>query len=99
MPRKPAQRQCRRCGEIYPGEVTQCCACGTTLIKKRFKMTPNLCAQVHILKQRKGLDRELYELNLQAVGVASSKDMNEKQFNEFKWRMRRLPDVPKGASQ
>lgn len=97
MPRKPRLRQCKRCGTVSPGKVERCPDCGTGLVKRLFKMTPERIKQVHtIARKQKGLDETLYRDNLHAVGVESCKDMKEKHYNEFLARMARLPDVRAG---
>jgi len=92
LPRRPRTRQCKRCGRVNDGKVKECTSCGTSLIRRRFRMTKGRLAMVHALASRKGLDRELYELRLQAYGVASSKDFKRRQFERFVEDLKRLPD-------
>jgi hypothetical protein len=97
MPRRPALRQCLRCGLVNPGADRECGDCHAPLVKKRWQMTSARIRRIHAVALRqKGLTRELYEMNLEAVGVASCKDMKQKHYGEFMKRMRRLPDVHHG---
>ena len=98
MARRVRQRQCPRCGTVNEGKAKQCTSCGTWLVKKRFAMNKDRVRLVHTLANRKGLDDELYRLNLQAVGVDSCKAMKKAQFEEFLARMARLPDAPRRAA-
>lgn len=57
-------------------------------------MTKMLVRRVHaVARGQKGLDEETYQLRLQAVGVASSKDFTKAQYVEFMKGLARLPDV------
>lgn len=94
MASTPHIRQCARCGTSSPGKIKTCPSCGTTLVKQRFKMTPERIKRVHVLARQKGIDRILYKDNLNAVGVSSCKDMKEQHFYAFLARMNRLPNVP-----
>lgn len=90
----PRTRQCPRCATYNSVDRKTCELCHTPLRQKRFHMTKDKVRYVHTLAMRqKGLTREQYEDNLQAVGVASSKDMKREHYFKFLQRMKALPDV------
>lgn len=89
----PKKRQCPRCGLLRPRKEKQCGSCGTWLVQRRFRMTPGRVKLVHVLARQKGLDRELYKLRLQAVGVESCKELKRGTFKQFVDGLKKLPDV------
>ncbi len=96
MARKPSTRQCGRCGCHNETKLTSCRQCGTALIKRRFKMTPERIKLVKALATDKGLiigsDDELYRLRLGAYGVGSCKEFKRQaDFNRFIKDLKKLP--------
>ena len=90
----PRTRQCPRCATYNDMDRKTCELCHTPLRQQRFHMTGDKIKYIHTLAMRqKGLTREEYEDNLQAVGVTSSKDMKRKHYYQFLQRMKALPDV------
>ncbi|MDY6979383.1 MAG: hypothetical protein SV201_05840 [Pseudomonadota bacterium] len=87
-------RQCPRCAEPNSLDRKTCWLCHSPLRQTRFHMSKDKIKYIHTLAMRqKGLSREEYEANLQAVGVASSKDMKRQHYYQFLQRMKALPDV------
>jgi hypothetical protein len=97
MARRPAIRQCKRCGKCHDGKVAECDRCGTALIRKRWRMDKGRLARVHMLAKQKGLivdgDREFYELRLGQLGITSAKGMTQAQYLQFCRDVGKLPDV------
>lgn len=71
-----------------------CCGIYLGGRRRRWSMTPANIKLVHVVKARKGLDEETYRLRLQAVGVASCKDLSHGQFIAFLEGLSKLPDAP-----
>lgn len=84
--------QCPRCG--CSTESSWCC--GIDLRASRpWSMTPDRVRMVHVLaRSQKGLTEEEYRLQLGAMGVTSSKQLDRGQFHFFVQRLRSLPDDP-----
>lgn len=61
-------------------------------------MTKDKIRLVHALARQKGLDREEYEMRLQAYGVASCKDFKRAGFDRFIKDLKTLPDVRRSAN-
>ena len=95
MPRKPARRQCPRCGFWFDGDTTECPQDGTSLVKRRFRMTPSRIRHVHTLALRqKGLTEEEYKLRMQAVtGKTTCKDFRRTHYMRFVADVKKLSDV------
>lgn len=94
--RQLINRQCKLCGRFAAG-VKECPRCGNPLVRRRWRMTKARIRYIHALAAEKGLitrhDDELYRLQLQAVGVASCKELTAPQFNRLVSWMKRLPTI------
>lgn len=85
----------RTCPVCQSGTHKHYC-CGVFLLASRrpWAMRPEYVKLVHVVKARKGLDEETYRLRLQAVGVASCKDLGREAFRTFIRELGKLPDSP-----
>lgn len=91
--RKP--RQCQRCGHNNAPAERACTHCMTPLVRPAWRMTQSRVRFVHVLAlQQKGLTDEFYRLRLNAVGVASCKELKRAQYAQFVRGLKGLPNAP-----
>lgn len=86
-------RQCPRCGTLTP--AGECCGAAIQRAKP-WRMTKQLVRNLHIFAMsRKGLDAETYRLQLERVGVTTSKDLRRDAYMALMRNLRALPDSPR----
>jgi len=94
---KSKPRLCKRCGTALKYRKRSCDVCGATYATKRFVMTPRHISAVKMQSNRKGLifrnDDSLYRDKLAMMGVASCKELNQRQFRQFMSDLDHLPNV------
>jgi hypothetical protein len=95
MPRKPASRQCPRCGRWQNGGNKECEECHTPLVYRHpWRMTGKKAQGVHKLALGpKGLTKEELDFRVRGVGASSTTKLTRAQYHELMKGLRALPNV------